>query len=407
MHGGLGLLTACALWERGAAAGPGPGAPLRAVQPRPHTGPQPAASAAELHEKEARVRGLLRERGLDALLLRKVSSFAWATGGAASYINTAVESGEASLLYTPTERYVVTNNIEAPRLEREEGLLAQGWQPLIHDWFEPDQALRHKTQGLRLGADVPGAGAVDLSAEVARLRAHLLPAEGQRFRALGRLCAQAMSAAIAKVQPGQTEHLIAAHLAQELIARGVWPVVDLVATDERVRLLRHPLPTAKVLSRYAMLVLCGRKWGLVCSMTRLVHFGPLPDDLLRRQQAVAQVDAAFLAATRPGARLDVVLGRAVARYAETGFPQEWRLHHQGGAAGYEPREYLGTPVSRDLVAAGQVFAWNPSITGVKSEDSVLVGERACEVLTEVPGWPLITVPVDGQTVQRPAILEVS
>ncbi len=83
---------------------------------------------------------------------------------------------------------------------------------------------------------------------------------------------------------------------------------------------------------------------------------------------------------------------AQAAYAIAGLPDEWRLHHQGGAAGYEPREYLALPGSQDEVHEGQAFAWNPSITGTKMEDTMLVGEEINEVLTEIPDWP--TIPVD-------------
>ena len=83
-------------------------------------------SLQEVRDKEARVRALMTRHKLDALLLRRVSSFAWATGGGASYINTAVEQGEAALLYTPSGRCLITNNIEAPRLLHEVGLQAQG-----------------------------------------------------------------------------------------------------------------------------------------------------------------------------------------------------------------------------------------------------------------------------------------
>lgn len=370
--------------------------------------PPVAPTAQELHAKEAQVHALLARRKLDALLLRRVSSFAWATGGAASYINTAVETGEAALLYTPGGRYVVTNNIEAPRLLHEAGLPERGFQPLIAPWHKNNTAelIAQKTHGLRLGSDGYFAGATDLSAELARLRAHLLPAEVDRFRALGRLCAEAMNAAVQKVRRGHSENTLAALLAQEAVAREVWPIVDLVATDRRIFDYRHPLPTDKLLSRYAMLVLCGRRWGLVCSLTRLIHFGPLPDELRHKLQAVAHVDATLLAATRPGATLSQVFARGVAAYERTGFATEWQQHHQGGAAGYEPREYLGTPSAADVVAADQVFAWNPSITGVKSEDSILIGAGGNEVLTEIPSWPTLSVEVDGHKWKRPAILEL-
>jgi antitoxin VapB len=57
------------------------------------------------------------------------------------------------------------------------------------------------------------------------------------------------------------------------------------------------------------------------------------------------------------------------------------------------------------VSEGQAYAWNPSITGVKIEDTILVGLTANEVLTEMPDWPAIEAEVDGRRYRRPAILE--
>jgi antitoxin VapB len=213
-----------------------------------------------------------------------------------------------------------------------------------------------------------------------------------------------MGAAVEATRPGQTEHVIASHMARELVSRGAQAVVLLVATDERIFRFRHPLPTDKVLDRYAMLILCGRKWGLVCSVTRLVHFGSLPDEVRAKAESTARVDATFIGATRPGRAVRDVFADGLAAYAAEGFPDEWRLHHQGGAAGYEPREFLGTPDEGEPVVEGQAYAWNPSITGTKSEDTVLVGPEECEVITEIPGWPLYRVEVGGREIARPAIL---
>lgn len=360
----------------------------------------------EQERREAQIRAWMAEQGLDALLLRRVSSFAWATCGASSYINTATDYGEGMLLYTPGARYVLSNNIEAPRLREEEGLGGQGWEFLTYDWFGQSDAVARVTRGMSLGADGPFAEAVDVSSEVSRLRSLLSPEEGERFRELGALCAEAMSAAIRQVRPGQSEHEIAGLLAGETASRGAWPTVALVATDDRIFKYRHPLPTAKTLDRYAMLVLCGRKHGLICSITRLVHFDALSDELRAKQEHVAAIDALYLAATRPGERLQDVFARAVQGYTEAGYPDEWRLHHQGGPAGYEPREGLGTPTAIGTVVEGQAYAWNPSITGVKSEDTFLVGADHNEVITRIPDWPSIEVEVEGQTVHRPAILRM-
>lgn len=361
----------------------------------------------ETGQKLERLRALLRAMGLEAALLRSVASFAWATDGAASYINTATTAGEASLLVTLDAAYLLTNNIEAPRLQAEERLHEQGWQFKVTPWYRQADLIGLLSRGLKMGADIAYPGAADLRSPLSRLRADLTPAEGQRFRELGRDCAAAMDEAARAVRPGMSELEIAALLAAASQKRGALPIVNLVASDERVFAFRHPLPSAKALERYAMLVLCGRRHGLVCSLTRLVHFGRLPGDLRHKAGAVAAIDAAFIQATRPGRRVRDVFQDGVAAYASHGYPDEWQRHHQGGAAGYEPREYIATPETLDPVGAGQVFAWNPSIAGTKSEDTILAGETSNEILTAIDGWPTVTVESDGISLARPAILELS
>lgn len=361
----------------------------------------------ESRDKHARLQALLARHRLQALLLQRVSSFAWATGGAASYVNTATTLGASALLLTPSGRHLITDNIEATRLAQEEELAAQGWEFRVTPWYATRTVVAELTRGLTLAADSPYPGAVDVSDEIARLRASLTLEEGERFRVVSRLCAEAMGEAVSAVRPGMTEYQIAGRLAHAAQSRGVQPIVNLIATDARVLNFRHPLPTDKTLERYAMLVLCGRKRGLVCSMTRLIHFGRLPDDLRRTAEAVARVDATLIDATRPGRPLGEVFQRAMDVYAETGFADEWQRHHQGGPAGYEPREFVATPDSADSVTAGQVYAWNPSITGAKSEDTILVGTDESEILTAMPDWPALPETMNGRTVLRPAILEIT
>jgi len=362
------------------------------------------AGKSELDIKLDRIRELLVQFKLDALLLQQTSNFAWATCGASAYVNRADLYGSSALLVTPTNRYVLTDNIEAPRLMAEEELIHQGWELKVCAWHERSGVTAGLAGGMQLGADTYMAGAVDLSAEISWLRAQLTPQEGERFRQLGRLCGSAMQAAVQAVRPGMTEFEIAGLLAQAAEARGVQVIVNLIGTDERVFLFRHPLPTSKRLERYAMLVLCGRKGGLICSLTRLVHFGASGDDLRRRENAVARIDAVLIAATRPGRCLGDIFREAQDAYAAAGFPDEWRDHHQGGSAGYAPREITATPASTRPVLLGQAFAWNPSIRGSKSEDTILVGEASNEILTGIDSWPMIDVPLGGAIIQRPAIL---
>ena len=77
-------------------------------------------------------------------------------------------------------------------------------------------------------------------------------------------------------------------------------------------------------------------------------------------------------------------------YAETGFAEEWQLHHQGGLAGYEPREILARPGENTLAAPRMAFAWNPSAPGVKSEDTfLLLPDGTKEIITRTPALPRV------------------
>ncbi len=366
----------------------------------------------ELERKLEAIQSLLRSNSLDALLLQRASSFAWATCGGASYINTASSEGAASLLITPAGRYLITTNIEAPRMEKEEKLMAQGWDFQVERWDRPNDAVARLTKSLRLGVDGAFSGAAgqgapkDLSAEISRLRANLLPEEVKRFKEVGKLGAEAMNKTMRTIQPGMTEYQIAGLLAGEAQQLGVQAIVVLVATDRRIFNFRHPLPTSKKIDQYGMVVLCGRRYGLVVSLTRFIHFGKLPAEIKQKAEACAYIDATFLEETRPGKTLGEVFQMAQRAYAKQGFANEWELHHQGGTAAYEPREYTGSAESTDMVAVGQAYAWNPSITGTKSEDTFVVGKQNNEVISAVEGWPMLAVELNGKTIQRPAILQV-
>lgn len=356
--------------------------------------------------KQERIVTLLEKHNLDGLLIKQVANFAWATDGAASYINTASTYGVGTLLVTKDARHLITNNIESPRFDQEGGLKTAGWEFHIGQWFLASDPIAKLTKGHKLGADFAYPGAVDLSNELAVARSYLTPGEQVNFRDLSTRCAQAMDEAIRAVVPGMTEHQIAGLLARAAHSRGAQPIVNLIATDERIYAYRHPLPTDKELDKYAMLVLCGRRKGLVCSITRLVHFGPLSDELKRKSEAVATIDATMIAATQPGKTVADVFQAAVDAYKNVGYPDEYQLHHQGGPAGYDPREFLATPASDVPIGLGQAYAWNPSITGCKSEDTILVLENENEVMSAIEGWPTIPVEFDGQTIERPAILVI-
>jgi Xaa-Pro dipeptidase len=182
------------------------------------------------------------------------------------------------------------------------------------------------------------------------------------------------------------------------------PSVLLMAVDHRIRKYKHAVPRGKRLERFGMVNLCARKWGLVVSVTRFVHFGPLPQELADGFQAAAKVNAALWHATREGANARHLFDVAKQSYTAAGFPGAEELHHQGGATGYGEREWIATPQGAEIVVNRQAFAWNPSVHGGKVEDTVLLQDGALENLTGTSELPEVETEVGGEIYRSAGVL---
>jgi hypothetical protein len=89
-------------------------------------------------------------------------------------------------------------------------------------------------------------------------------------------------------------------------------------------------------------------------------------------------------ATRPDMSLADAFGACRWFYPDAGFPEEGRLHHQGGLTGYATREVIATPNTTEEIKVGQSFAWNPSITGAKAEETFILTASGPEVIAPGP-----------------------
>ncbi|MEA4882231.1 MAG: M24 family metallopeptidase [Clostridia bacterium] len=358
----------------------------------------------EVQRKLDKVRQFMGDRGVEAMVYQQAANFAWITAGESPLVNQGSEQGVASVVITGDSAYALTNNIESVRLREDMHLEDKGFEIVESPWHEgPPDCLKYAVRGAT-GADTLMNGSIYLGDMAAPLRYQLEPEEMDRFRWLGAHVGRAVEDAARCVEPGMTEHKAASLMAVRLYEAGIVPVVTLVAADGRAVVRRHPTPTDARLDKYAMLVACGRKWGLVASATRIVSIGPLPDDIRRKRDAAAYVDATAIAATKPQTRVADVFAAIVRAYSNAGFPDEWRFHHQGGAAGYQSREYLATPCSEQVVGACQAFAWNPSVAGTKSEDTIIVTDGRTEIITATGDWPVRTVLSESGEIARPDIL---
>ena len=340
----------------------------------------PDARRAELATKLARVGAYLEARDAEALHLRRAENLAWITGGGdllvhreGAPIAEAIATGDALV--------VVTNRIEAARLEAEE--LPPGVQVEVVPWFEAGARPAHARSLLgtrRVLADAD----VDLS----ELRNPLLAVERARLAAIGEAASRALGDAASALDPGFSERAVAARMNGAIRAAGADLPVALVAGEGRLRHVRHPVPTDAPFGRVGLLVVCAQRFGLVASLSRQVAFGSVPEPVSAALVKVLRVEAAMLAATRPDVATETVLEAARAAYATEGVPNAWHDHHQGGPTGYLPRTWLAVPGERRPLRAGMAVAWNPSLPWAKSEDTFLVEEDgALTNLTWDPRWP--------------------
>lgn len=360
----------------------------------------------EFAAKWDRLRALLDSRGLGAILLARRSHFAWLTCGGQNHVAAASEIGAGVLVVTREKVFLLSSNIESAR-QVEEECFDLPIQPAPYPWYtertDKSATLAKLLGGLEHGSDGSGGG-VDLTADLIRLRHPLLPSEMNRYRLLGQAAEEVLNGTCKGLRPGMTEFEVAGLLAGGCLARGLDAAVRLVAFDERIDKYRHPLPTEKRLEKIALVVLGARKWGLNASVSRMVSFTPVSADLRHKHDAVCRIDTVLNLASRPGASLGDILAQGIRQYEAERFAEEWHHHHQGGLTGYEGRDARAVPGSEHTLTAPTAVAWNPSITGTKSEDTFLVTEAGLECLTEAKGWPMVSAQTDIGRLERPDIL---
>ncbi|RDI95413.1 aminopeptidase P family protein [Meiothermus sp. QL-1] len=331
------------------------------------------------HSAVDRLRNWMAARGFERFFVQRPENFAWLTGGGDNTVVT-LQPAAAWLELTPDHLRLHASQIEADRLlEEEVGEL----EVVRYPWYAPTSPQ----------------GPSDLEHDLTPLRLVLSAEEQARYRTLGQDAARALGESLRFADPDWSEYELAGAIAEELWARGIQPVVLLVAGEERLFRHRHPLPKRARLGRLCMGVVCGRRQGLIANLTRLRSFGHPEAHRLNAQ--VCQIEARALAASRPGATLDEVLAEIRAGYQAVGRAEEFENHHQGGLTGYKSREVLARPGETTRLQVGMALAWNPSLPGAKVEDTFLLTEDGLENLTLEPSWPTETV--EGRA--RPRVYE--
>ena len=343
------------------------------------------------------LRNIYKRKGKEGMVLERQNNISWLLEGR-TYVNQATVNGVVDIVINDEGTYLIANNIEAQRMIVEE--FSYDVTVKEYPWYKPSsrEQLIIELTGGQFVTDS------ECENEIISLRLVMTPEQKITYYQLGEDTADAIQKTCMSIASGMTEFKVAGIMAKKCMEKGIEPIITLVASDERIKDYRHPLPTAKIIDKYVMMVIGGRRNGQIVCITRFVAFSELSEEIKHRRDAVLNLDALLFQETRPGNRIDEIFNTLIQGYSTQGYPDEWKLHHQGGLTGYNSREYKANFDIDIVVKSGQVYAWNPSITGFKAEDTFIVEDEKNVILTHTPELPYKIVEYGNKELKRPDIL---
>jgi len=224
---------------------------------------------------------------------------------------------------------------------------------------------------------------------VEALRMYKSEAEIGTIRASVRLNSVALEQALAHFKPDMTEVDLAAEIEYRMRLLGADGTAfeTIVASGERTA-LPHAHPTNHPIQANQLLLIDmgATVAGYASDMTRTHALGRLDAKTRRMYKAVLESQLAALAAIKPGVSCAHV--DRVARSVLRGFGlEELFIHSTGHGLGLEihERPRIGRR-ERTKLEAGMVITIEPGVYreglgGIRIEDTVVVTERGCEILT--------------------------
>lgn len=346
------------------------------------------------------LRKILFKKEAKALLIQSQCNFSWLTGGR-GFIGIASEQACGTLAITRGKVFLITSNIEGNRLKQEELEENHSIEIIEYPWHLPDKKKQLINEIIGVSNYIDEAEVAD---ELFDLRTVMSEYEISNYSELSVDLAENIEAVCRTLEAGISEFMLAGEISKKLWEENIEPITILIAFDQRAAKYRHPIPTDNLLRNYAFISVCGRRAGLIASVTRTVCINKPSEEFLSKHRICANIDAILTQQTIAGNNVKDVFSLAVDCYKKFGYDSEWLLHHQGGLTGYVPRELKGSFESNHIIKANEVYAWNPTIQGVGVEDTVLVTEKGNRVLTYTGTYKYLEFVVNGERILKPDIL---
>jgi Xaa-Pro dipeptidase len=360
-----------------------------------------------------RVRALIDRLGLGGVVLTTPGSVAWATAGINTPIDRSAGTDTIWVAIGPSITALVTTNVEQPRLAVDLAF-DQDCVLVSAPWWDAEALVTAAASAL--GADPaslasdghPGFGR-DASFALTVERLAMTARQQQSLTDLACESAHVVEAALAGWRPGQTDHAIAARIAEGVERFGGQCPVLLVGGDERVLRFRHPVAVGLPINRLAMAVLVASRGGQHVALTRFASAGRIDMTLADRMGVTREIQKDVVTSCVPGASVGAVMTTLADSYDRHGHGGAWRDHYQGGPIGYAQREFEIAPVQTAApwwdvaLPVGCAVAFNPSVAGgAKDEDTFLITDEGPRWITRTDSWPT----TGDASFPRPAVLDI-
>ncbi len=357
-------------------------------------------AAMDVAARVERIRGRFDDLGVDALLVTEPVDVRYLTGF----------TGSAALVLVRRDRLVFVTDGRYRDQSRDE-LEAAGLEAeiVVESGRGQQEAITAAAGGLgRVGLDAetvtwgqqrrfaerwfPDAELVATSRPVAELRQVKDPGEQDRIAAACAVADEAFAAVAPRLTASPTEAELALDLEYEMRRRGAEGIsFDPIVASGPNGAKPHARPTDRRVEPGDLVVIdFGATVEGYCSdMTRTVCVGEPPPERRRIHEVVLEAQEAGRRAVRAGVEAAAVDRACRDVIAEAGWADAF-VHSTGHGVGLEVHEDPKVAsTSGDTLAAGHVVTVEPGVYltgtgGVRIEDTVVVTDSGCEILTRTP-----------------------